>query len=179
MLTVVAGLAFGFERTDIQYAPPALIKELQKAGLSSVSDIVPLQLPPDLMATMGTEGKFFRLQDTSITAFRFIYVGRVNSCRVNGCSIKQEGEDTGSSEFFDYFILFDRSKTVRLVRVFNYQATHGQEITSKGWLRQFAGHDGSQALQVDKNIDAISGATISVYAITEDVAHKTQLLREL
>jgi len=34
-------------------------------------------------------------------------------------------------------------------------------------------------LQVEKNIDTISGATISVYAITCDVEIKTEILKQI
>lgn len=68
---------------------------------------------------------------------------------------------------------------VELVKVFNYQATHGQEVSAKGWLKQFIGFDGRKPLTVGKNIDAISGATISAYGITLDVQDKTTLLQEL
>ncbi len=58
-------------------------------------------------------------------------------------------------------------------------ATHGQEITARGWLKQFIGYNGSESLKVDKNIDTISGATISVYAITSDIKLITCLLKSL
>ena len=41
------------------------------------------------------------------------------------------------------------------------------------------GYDGSTELPVDRDIDAISGATISVYAITHDVQQKTEILAKL
>jgi hypothetical protein len=66
---------------------------------------------------------------------------------------------------------------VELVKIFNYAATHGHEVSAKGWLKQFAGYNGSDTLQVGKNVDAISGATISVYGITLDVQMKTILLK--
>ena len=103
----------------------------------------------------------------------------MNSCRAGGCSNSIELPKEEESEYFDYFIRFDKNKTVKLVKVFNYQATHGQEVTSKGWLKQFIGHDGTGSLQVGKNVDAISGATISVYAITVDVEMKTTLLKKI
>nr|WP_319999623.1 hypothetical protein [uncultured Draconibacterium sp.] len=43
----------------------------------------------------------------------------------------------------------------------------------------FTGFNDSGSLKVDKNIDAISGATISVYTITADVENKTALLKKL
>lgn len=81
------------------------------------------------------------------------------------------------TEYFDYFILFDSECAIKLTRIYNYAATHGHEVAAKGWLKQFAGYNGTDTLEVGKNIDAISGATISVYSITEDVQLKTILLK--
>jgi Na+-translocating ferredoxin:NAD+ oxidoreductase RnfG subunit len=65
---------------------------------------------------------------------------------------------------------------VQQVRIYNYQATHGQEITSKNWLRQFKNYTGEKELMAGKNIDAISGATISVDAIISDIEFITGAL---
>lgn len=107
----------------------------------------------------------------------FVYTGRVFSCCKNGCTASQSLDASERTEFFDYFILFDKSKSVISVVVYNYEATRGQEVTAKGWLKQFAGYNGSKNLVVGKNIDSISGATISANAITTDITHKTLLLR--
>ncbi|MCF8392078.1 MAG: FMN-binding protein, partial [Bacteroidales bacterium] len=82
------------------------------------------------------------------------------------------------SEYFDYFILFDAAKTVELVRVFNYQASHGQEVTAPGWLRQFVGYGGQEGLVVGREIDAISGATISADGITMDLQKRCRDIRK-
>ena len=65
------------------------------------------------------------------------------------------------------------------VNVFNYEATHGQEITSKRWLKQFVNFQGENELVAGKNIDAISGATISVNGIVKDLQEKTYILKTL
>ena len=52
-------------------------------------------------------------------------------------------------------------------------------MTAKGWLKQFTGYNGTSQLEVNKNVDAISGATVSVYAITDDVIAKTEILGKL
>jgi hypothetical protein len=66
---------------------------------------------------------------------------------------------------------------IRTIRVYNYEATHGQEITVKGWLNQFLGYDGTANLRVGKEVDAIAGATISVFGLIADVQEKTSLLK--
>jgi len=118
-------------------------------------------------------GKYYTITDKHIIGYLFI--GRVMTCRAGVCMPSVENENL--FEFFDYFILYDKDGKVLFVKVYNYEATHGQEITSDAWLRQFKGYDGSQLLKPGVNIDAITGATISVSAITENVIEVTRNLR--
>jgi len=118
-------------------------------------------------------GKYYTITDKHIIGYLFI--GRVMTCRAGVCMPSVENENL--FEFFDYFILYDKDGKVLFVKVYNYEATHGQEITSDAWLRQFKGYNGRQMLKPGVNIDAISGATISVSAITENVIEVTQNLR--
>lgn len=104
----------------------------------------------------------------------YAYLNRVRSCRAGSCPVP----DKNSSEYFDYLILFDQKGEVKTVRVINYAATHGQQIASTGWLRQFSGFNGGETKQLGKNVDAIAGATISANAITEDINRATQILSE-
>lgn len=160
---------------SMDFYPPSLKKELQNADSTTtrlkelpLSEIAQSQLPM---------GKFYTLSNAPIN--RFVYIGRVNACREGGCLDPSIAEVAGEAyEYFDYFILYDSAYTVQEVKVYNYQATHGQEITSKNWLKQFRQYDGSKKLVTGKNIDGISGATISVEAIVYDIEQKTNLLRE-
>lgn len=181
ILSLIGAICFlsAFAQTSIEYQPKALLKTLQKSGITDVSTIKEFTLTDPTSLQQSFMGKFFQIETNNVSHYKYIYVGRVNSCRAGGCSITHNVADEGNSEYFDYYILFDKNKTVQAVKVFNYQATHGQEVTAKGWLKQFIGHDGSEPLQVSKNIDAISGATISVYAITYDVEMKTEILHNL
>ncbi|HPE55589.1 MAG TPA: FMN-binding protein [Bacteroidales bacterium] len=124
-------------------------------------------------------GKFFKVEGDSTSQYAYLYVGRVVSCHAGGCSVDNGTSKNENPEYFDYFIIFNAQKIVQQVRVFNYQATHGQEISAKGWLKQFVGYDGNKSLLASKDIDAISGATISVNAITLDISEKTALLNQL
>jgi len=151
----------------------SLRKELEKIEETELSDWKELIIPGSLMV----EGKFFRSGQGDQK--KFLYAGRVQTCRRGGCSAPSDVLPSVNSEFFDYFILFDGNGAVRLVKIYNYEATHGQEIMNKGWLKQFQKYDGSQSLAVGKNIDAISGATISVYALTNDVLKTTGILKKM
>ncbi|MFB6341132.1 FMN-binding protein [Saccharicrinis sp. FJH62] len=177
---VFAASVFGVPaQNTVDFKHKSLQKALQKYEVPSVEHLREITLSDSLIKTHAVNGKFFRIVDDPEATILFVYVGRVLSCRAGGCSINGNKNHDGDSEYFDYFMFFDPDKTVRLVKVFNYQATHGQEVTARGWLRQFAGFDGTDNLDVGKNIDAISGATISVNALTFDVQEKTGILQRM
>lgn len=155
----------------IDYQHRTLLKALDKKNDNS--ELTEIHLTEEI-EWIG-EGKYFRTAGDEIA---YVYVGRVNSCRSGGCSAPGVEINT-SFEYFDYFILYNAQGTVEQVKVFNYQATHGQEITLKAWLHQFQHYSANNDLIVGKQIDGIAGATISVYAITEDIRQKTMLLKEI
>ncbi|HOI50308.1 MAG TPA: FMN-binding protein [Prolixibacteraceae bacterium] len=177
LLLVNFGVLQGQE--GINYRPKVLLREISKQWGIGDPQWSELRLPAANGSGERIKGKFFAVSERlEPNNRRFVYVGRVNSCRGGGCSASgEERAVAGDFEYFDYFILFGSDASVQQVRVFNYQATHGQEITSPQWLRQFSGFDGTKTLQVGGNVDAISGATISAYAIAGDVEQKTKLLK--
>lgn len=157
-----------------------LRKELQRISGSEKPEWQEIPVPESLLVSQPLQGKFMTLSGERTDALRkYIYAGRVNSCRAGGCSNPNLSADLETSEYFDYLIVFSADLSVELVKVYNYQATHGQEVTNKGWLRQFQGYNGNRALTVGKSIDAISGATVSVYTLTDDIQDKTKLLRKI
>ncbi len=176
-IVFLAGL-FLPSRTPINYEPKSLNKQIEKTwGLKGLKK---KELVLAVNQSQKIEGKYFKIIDNNnVSKNRYVYIGRVNSCRTGGCSASNEVNLNTETEYFDYYVLFNEKIEVDLVKVYNYQATHGHEIAVKGWLKQFIGHNVEKKLQVGKNIDAIAGATISVYAITADVEHKTNLLTSL
>lgn len=168
---------FLHSQSKINYQNKRLTKHLRRNNIKDISQITELNIAESLKQ-FPIQGKFFVIK-SEISQYKYIYIGRVNTCREGGCSISNDITGEGNSEYFDYYILFGKDKTVQAVKVFNYQATHGYEITAKGWLKQFIGYDGSESLKVNKNVDAISGATISVYGISFDVELKTKILKSL
>ncbi|HPE75156.1 MAG TPA: FMN-binding protein [Draconibacterium sp.] len=164
---------------EIDYQNKRLINGLKKSGVSDFSQLEELNLSSENQ--YEPKGKFFKVtENLKASEIKYVYVGRVNSCRAGGCS--NSGISTPQnldSEYFDYYIFFDAAKTVKQVEVYNYAATHGYEITAKGWLKQFVGFAGKDTLLVNKDIDGITGATVSVYAITTDIQQKTRLLKTL
>jgi len=175
ILCLLTGFA-SFGQGEIDYQNKRLINSLKKNGITGFSRLK--EINSNLKGQPEIQGKFFSLLNKSeVSGIEYVFIGRVNSCRAGGCSISGSTPSNQESEYFEYLILYDSYKTVKMVEVYNYAATHGYEITAKGWLKQFAGFSGKDTLEVNKNIDAISGATISVFAITNDVQLKTKLLK--
>lgn len=180
IIILLTGLFFQ-ERTPVNFHHKIIRKELKK--ISGMTNPKLTEIPSLTKTSPSGEisGKFYRIPPTSPkNNYYFLYVGRVNSCRAGGCSNSNGTPVTDTQyEYFDYFILFSKNGKILKVKIFNYQATHGQEITARGWLNQFNGTTPIKNLKVGKNIDAISGATVSVYAITEDVSIQISRLANL
>jgi hypothetical protein len=177
ILIILMLMAFG-EKEGVNFSPRSLIKSINKMNQIGNPVLLEMKIQNDNLSPT-IDGKFFRVGDESDPGpVKHVFVGRVNSCRSGGCSSGLKPCLSETFEYFDYFVLFDFAGQVLKVSVYNYQATHGQEITIKGWLKQFKGYKGEKALVVGKDIDTISGATISVYGITENVQDVTKALAE-
>ena len=70
---------------------------------------------------------------------------------------------------FDYLVLLDTDLIVKKTSVLIYREDYGGEIGSKRWLKQFTGKTTSDVLVYEKDVVAISGATISAMSMTNAV----------
>lgn len=84
----------------------------------------------------------------------------------------------GRYDYFDYCVIFNTDLSIRKVEVMIYRSDHGYEITSKKWLKQFAGTNGCY-LDYGTDIDAIAGATYSASSITSDIGQLCEILKEI
>jgi len=173
-LWIVSGIFSGTILDEPDYKNKQLLWELQK--INSGTDYKELDIPENIKQEWHGSGKYFIVNGKkSESRIVYVYVGRVNSCRFGGCTSDIRMGNTGF-EYFDYFIFYDKNHVVQLVKVFNYQASKGHEITSRGWLKQFTGYNGKTDLRIGKQIDGISGATISANAICNDIQLITKRL---
>lgn len=78
-------------------------------------------------------------------------------------------EAMGKVDTFTYLIIFKPDGKIEKVSVLLYKENYGGEIASKRFLRQFEGKSNGLNLEYNQDIDGISGATISVQAITRDI----------
>ena len=169
--------AYLSSQVSIDFCPKALTNEFKKISGDHKIELKELSFNNSLSNLKM--GKFFYLPESCmVLGFKYVYIGRVQTCRAGGCSLYNDSPDQ-AKEFFDYYILYNEQATVQKIKVFNYQSSHGQEGTASSWLKQFKTYDGHNSLVVGKNIDALSGATISVDATVTDIEDKTKLLQKL
>lgn len=67
---------------------------------------------------------------------------------------------------FDYLVLFDNNFVIKKAKVLIYREDYGAEIGSRRWLKQFIGKKTGKNLKYERDIIAISGATISAHSMT-------------
>ena len=79
------------------------------------------------------------------------------------------GNAYGKADYFDFIVIFDKDLIVSKVKILIYREDHGSEVGSKRWLKQFIGKNTLDNLVYQKNIAAISGATISAKSMTNEV----------
>ena len=73
------------------------------------------------------------------------------------------------TDMFDYLVVLDENFVILSTKVLIYREDYGGEIGSKRWLKQFKGKTENDQLVYGDDIMAISGATISVKAMTNAV----------
>lgn len=79
------------------------------------------------------------------------------------------GKAASKTDEFDYLILIDTDLIIKKTKILIYREDYGGEIGSKRWLRQFTGKSINDKLLYEKDIIAISGATISATSMTNAV----------
>jgi len=69
--------------------------------------------------------------------------------------------EPGKWGLVEVFIALDLNGTVKTVKVLNYQEKRGSAVARQGYLAQFDGKNGKSLFELNKDISAISGATVS------------------
>lgn len=143
---------------QISAQSPRLLKKATKL-IEKTYAVDDIQLKHKEFQTNSVVGDFYKIIDSNqLLGYAFI------------------GTAPSKTDTFEYLVVFDSSLVIKKVNVLVYREDYGGEIGSNRWLRQFVGKARSTDLAVGKNIAAISGATISVYSMTNAV---NQLLNEM
>lgn len=115
---------------------------------------------------------------SAYTSVRAVKISRLKSVESNlgyACFASSKGKN----DYFDYMVVFDKDLVIKQVKVLIYRSTYGGEIMSRSWLKQFIGKSKGESLEMDKDIDGISGATLSAPSITEGIRELSLLIAEI
>jgi hypothetical protein len=76
------------------------------------------------------------------------------------------GNVLGKDQPITFLVAIDPADRLKDVDILVYREPYGGEVAYEPWRRQFRGKGAGDSLRVGKEIRSISGATISVHAVT-------------
>jgi Na+-translocating ferredoxin:NAD+ oxidoreductase RnfG subunit len=76
------------------------------------------------------------------------------------------GNVIGKDQPITFLVAIDPADRLKDVDVLVYREPYGGEVAYESWRRQFRGKSAADSLRVGREIRTISGATISVHAVT-------------
>lgn len=75
----------------------------------------------------------------------------------------------GKHEFITYALAVTAAGQVAGVEILDYRETHGDQVRQPRWRAQFLGKDADDAVKLGRDIQNISGATLSCRHLTDGV----------
>ena len=85
----------------------------------------------------------------------------------------------GKSLPITYLTCFNMDGQLINAHIVKYREDYGYEVGNKRWLNQFIGLDVNSDFIIGKNIDGISGATISVNSVTRGINRSSIIVEYL
>jgi Na+-transporting NADH:ubiquinone oxidoreductase subunit NqrC len=76
---------------------------------------------------------------------------------------------TGKFELISYAVAINPDASVKQVEILTYRESHGFEIKSPAWRKQFVGKTAQSGIAIGEGIANISGATLSCTHVTDGV----------
>jgi Na+-translocating ferredoxin:NAD+ oxidoreductase RnfG subunit len=75
----------------------------------------------------------------------------------------------GKHDFITYAVGLDKEHKVKQIEILEYKETYGHEVRRAEWRKQFYGKDKMNELKLTKDIQNVSGATLSCKHVTDGV----------
>lgn len=102
--------------------------------------------------------------DAQDEQFTFYYAKKADGALEKACTVvAQQGKEGPMS----IGVCFDNVGLVQSVTILSSEEEHGKKVAEESWLKQFKGKKVSDAFQVGRDVDGVSGATISSKAVAE------------
>ncbi len=120
-----------------------------------------VKITPEMRKEIETliKGRFFRIR------FSF-YIAKQGGEILGYASVINE---IGKTEPITFMVVLDSKAVVKRVDILVFRETQGYEIENKRWRNQFVGKSLKDPLRLKRDIDSISGATLSSRAVTKGV----------
>jgi hypothetical protein len=154
---------------------PSLDKKLNRFILKTFKDkeITKSEIDiPDSLQVFN-ENNFYSLNKGD-SLVGFLSFNRANSCRVGGCVAFDSNNRQGNFDPFYFATIYSSDLVIQKMKILEYYSEYGYEISSKGWLKQFENKTGCES-DLESEIDGISGATISVKSLIQEVESNCNL----
>ena len=98
--------------------------------------------------------------------FSFYYGKSATGALEKACTVvPQQGKEGPMS----IGICFEPTGLVATVTILSFEEEHGKKVAEQSFLKQFKGKKISDSFQVGKDVDGISGATVSSKAVAESL----------
>jgi len=149
IILVLSILAFGLPKNIQKKVDSEIEKTYSVESFSFDAKIIASNVAKELPSKFGADNFFEIKKDTKLLGYA--YVSKAPS----------------KTDQFDYLVLLDTNLVIVKTKVLIYREDYGGEIGSKRWLKQFIGKTKDDEFRYGDNIDAISGATISVRSMTK------------
>jgi Na+-translocating ferredoxin:NAD+ oxidoreductase RnfG subunit len=78
-------------------------------------------------------------------------------------------EVVGKHEFITYAIGLNADGSVKQIEIMDYRESYGYEVRNAEWRSQFTGKTSAAPLKLEKDIQNVSGATLSCRHITDGI----------
>ena len=123
----------------------------------------PAAPPAKLGAAMARLfGSGTRVDTLLVDTVRVLRVSRADSL----LGFAAVGNVLGKDQPITFLVAVDPTDRLKDVDILVYREPYGGEVAYEPWRRQFRGKSAGDSLRVGKEIRSISGATISVHAVT-------------
>lgn len=148
------------------------VKDLLLSQFKESEEItfIKVQLTPGRGASLKK-----RLQDNSLSS-KYVFNVAKSQGRIDGYSLFDK--EIGQHEPIDLATFFDAQGKITRVEVVAYREAYGDGVRAKRFRRQFVGKDAGSGFTVGKDIDAVSGATISSQSMARAIKRAAVLLDE-
>ena len=101
------------------------------------------------------------------------YIARTEG-KIDGYALFDQ--EIGQHEYIDFATFFDARGKVTRVEVVAYREPYGEGIRSKRFRKQFVGRSASSGFRTGRDIDSITGATLSARAMSKAVRRASVIL---